>query len=62
MEHEWSSAVSGKEASLTSCVVSGKSLQLYGPQNAPFIYLFIYLFFVFSGPHLRHMEVPRLGV
>ena len=26
-----------------------------------FIYLFIYLF-VFLGPHLRHMEVPRLGV
>ena len=24
------------------------------------IYLFIY--FVFLGPHLRHMEVPRLGV
>ena len=28
------------------------------------LYLFIYLFlsFVFLGPHLRHMEVPRLGV
>ena len=26
-------------------------------------YLFIYLFiFVFLGPHLQHMEVPRLGV
>ena len=25
-----------------------------------FIYLFIY--FVFLGPHLRHVEVPRLGV
>ena len=25
-----------------------------------FIYLFIYL--VFLGPHLQHMEVPRLGV
>ena len=27
-----------------------------------FIYLFIYLLFGFSGPHPRHMEVPRLGV
>ena len=24
--------------------------------------LFIYLFIVFLGPHLQHMEVPRLGV
>ena len=24
--------------------------------------LFIYLFFVFLGPHLWHMDVPRLGV
>ena len=22
----------------------------------------VYLFFVFLGPHLQHMEVPRLGV
>ena len=27
-----------------------------------FIYLLIYLFLLFFGPHLRHMEVPRLGV
>ena len=27
-----------------------------------FIYLFILLFFFFKGPHVRHMEVPRLGV
>ena len=26
-----------------------------------FIFIFIYLFFVFSGPHPWHMEVPRLG-
>ena len=26
-----------------------------------FIYLFIYLF-SFLGPHLQHMEVPKLGV
>ena len=25
-------------------------------------YLFIYLFSLFLGPHLRYMEVPRLGV
>ena len=22
----------------------------------------VYLFFVFFGPHLQHMEIPRLGV
>ena len=26
------------------------------------IYLFIYLFIAFLGPHVKHMEVPRLGV
>ena len=26
------------------------------------LFLFIFYFFVFLGPHLRHMEVPRLGV
>ena len=31
-----------------------------GERNILFIYLF--LSFVFLGPHLRHMEVPRLGV
>ena len=25
-------------------------------------YLFIYLFFVFAGPHPRHMKIPRLWV
>ena len=24
--------------------------------------LFYFILFVFLGPHLRHMEVPRLGV
>ena len=24
--------------------------------------IFFFFFFFFSGPHLRHMEVPRLGV
>ena len=24
--------------------------------------LFVFVFFVFLGPDLRHMEVPRLGV
>ena len=27
-----------------------------------FLFVFIYLFFCFLGLHLRHMEVPRLGV
>ena len=33
-------------------------------QGRYWLYLFIYLFifFVFLGPHRRHMEVPRLGV
>ena len=26
------------------------------------ILLFIYLFIIFLGPYLRHMEVPRLGI
>ena len=27
-----------------------------------FIFYFIIIFWPFLGPHLRHMEVPRLGV
>ena len=27
-----------------------------------FFFFFFFFFFVFIGPHLRHMEVPRLGV
>ena len=30
--------------------------------NIMFSYLFIYCLFVFLGPHLRHMEIPGLGV
>ena len=26
------------------------------------MYLFVYFFLVFLGPHSLHMEVPRLGV
>ena len=26
------------------------------------MYVCMYDFFAFSGPHLQHMEVPRLGV
>ena len=25
-------------------------------------FLFVFWFFIFLGPHLQHMEVPRLGV
>ena len=33
------------------------------PLYLPFyIFIFIYLFFVFLGPYLWHMEVSRLGV
>ena len=39
---------------------SVKEIQLY---EVTLIYLNIYTyFFVFLGPHLWHMEVPRLGV
>ena len=27
-----------------------------------FIYLFLFFIFCFLGPHLQHMEVPRLGI
>ena len=38
------------------------SVPIYFPIYFPF-YLFIYfLFLCFLGPHLQHMEVPRLGV
>ena len=26
------------------------------------VFVFVVMFFVFLGPHLRHMEVPRRGV
>ena len=26
------------------------------------LYYFVFIYFVFSGPHLQHMEAPRLGV
>ena len=26
------------------------------------LFFFFFFFFVFLGPHLRHLEVPRLGV
>ena len=32
------------------------------PSTAPWGYLFGGAFFGFLGPHLHHMEVPRLGV
>ena len=31
-------------------------------QRAYCDYLFMYVCIVFLGPHLQHMEVPRLGV
>ena len=27
-----------------------------------FVFMALYLFFVFLGPHPHHMEVPRLGI
>ena len=27
-----------------------------------FVFVFVFCFCLFLGPHLRHMEVPRLGV
>ena len=34
-----------------------RSIQVFGP----FFFLFFFLSFVFLGPHLHHMEGPRLG-
>ena len=35
--------------------------ELFHPPHSVMLFIF-YLFFVFLGPHLWHMEVPRLGV
>ena len=48
--------------------VGGKvRTQAYVPVVRPslffsFFFFFLFCLFVFSGLHLRHMEVPRLGV
>ena len=47
----------------SSRVIAGKSL-LFFPERrtkATFLFLFFYLFCLL-GPHLQHIEVPRLGV
>ena len=35
--------------------------ELFHPPHSVMLLIF-YLFFVFLGPHLWHMEVPKLGV
>ena len=36
----------------------------FGPIHSlvSFLFFLFFLFFIFLGPHLRHMEFPRLGV
>ena len=44
---------------------SGKNCELtliYFRRISVFIFIYFFLSFVFLGPHLRHMEVPRIGV
>ena len=65
---DWSQATAGVTLDpLTPCTGLGikptpqqwpKPLKL----NSLFIHLFFFLSFVFLGPCLQHMEVPRLGV
>ena len=43
-------------------LVPGEVWQLEKRLVSFFIYFFIFLSFVFLGPHLWHMEIPRLGV
>ena len=42
---------------------AGSLLALWAPARTwDFILLLLFSLFAFSGPHPRHMEVPRLGV
>ena len=47
-------------APLTHC--AGLGLKSISPWQPKALQLDSFFFFVFVGPHLRHMEVPRLGV
>ena len=67
--HEWSPKKPKKKKkrnndTLGNCIVSSNSAyELVNPilqmRNKGFVYLFI---FFFLEPHLRHMDVPRVGV
>ena len=46
----------GPSLSLALCAIHATSLYHFR------VYINAYIFFFFSGPHLRHMEGPRLGV
>ena len=35
---------------------------IYASKEASFLLHHLFFFFSFLGPHLQHMEVPRLGV
>ena len=46
-----------------SCEFSAQKLTLYTYiLNKMFLFFYFFVFSVFLGPHLQHMEVPRLGV
>ena len=42
-------------------IIPNKYMKRDSVPNA-IIYIYIFLSFVFLGPRLQHMEVPRLGV
>ena len=37
-------------------------LNIYITDTVYELYSYLFIYFVFLGPHLQHMEVPRLGV
>ena len=39
-----------------------QSVQILCVIDTPIFYFFVHFFFVFLGPQLWHMEVPRLGI
>ena len=51
----------GMDAPNLVLIGQAEAVHLIHPIHLTFC-LFIYLFIVFLGPHLWHMEVPKLGV
>ena len=39
-----------------------ESSSFYGSEMDLFLFLLFFFFFFFLGPHLWHMEAPRLGI
>uniref|UniRef100_A0A480IX48 Phosphoribosyl pyrophosphate synthase-associated protein 1 isoform X1 n=1 Tax=Sus scrofa TaxID=9823 RepID=A0A480IX48_PIG len=71
MQHSQTPSQSSRGLSETSSRAAGAKGRGVGPDNdltLPcthlifFLYIVLVVVFIFLGPHLRHMEVPRLGV